>query len=232
MTTSSIALFLQESRTFVENALSLPELASVLAEYGYTREKLRELLALIVEAEALARNKAVEYGEKYEATAKLSAAWDEANVLYQKALKLTRVALRDDPKGSEALGLGGPRKQSISGWYEQAGDFYANLLGDPAYVLSLERFGYTLKRLQEEKLVVDGVMGARDDRATESHQAKASTAARDRKLDALDLGVSDLRAVCEVAFYDTPEELSKLGPMAPLRRHRVPARKKPVAATA
>lgn len=229
MTTSSTAKFLQDARTFIEKALEVPEIASVLLGYGYTPERLRAILALIVEAEALARRKAVEYGEKHESITLLAKARDEANVLYQKALKLARVALRDEPASVEALGLAGPRKQSLSGWYEQAGDFYANLIGDPDYVKKLERFGYTLQRLRDERRVVDAVMDARDDSSTETSQAKAATSARDKKMDTLDSDVSDLRAVCEVAFYDTPEEMEKLGPMAPLRRHRVAPRKKPAA---
>ncbi len=229
MTASSTAKFLQEARTFVEKAQGSPEIASVLSGYGYPPERLQAILALVAEAEALARRKSVEYGEKHESMTKLIKARNAANVLYVKALKLARVALRGEPASVEALGLSGPRKQSLSGWYEQAGDFYANLLGNPGYVRKLERFGYTLQRLQDERRAVDGVMDARADSSTETSQAKAATAARDRIMDALDDEVSDLRAVCEVAFYETPAMMEEMGPMAPTFRRHAPRRKKPAA---
>jgi len=228
MPTSSHAKFLQEARTFVESAINSPEIAAELVKYGYTTAKLQAGLALIAEAEALARRKAVEYGEKYEALAKLGKAKDEANILYRKAWKTAQVALRAVPKAAEALGFNGPRNLSVSGWYEQAGDFFANLLDEPEYVHSLEEFGYTRERLEDEKRVVDAVMDTRDEKTIEAVQAKASTQARDRKIAEVDAWISDLRAICEVAFYDDRSKLEALGPLAPTFRHA--GKKKPVAA--
>ncbi len=220
MATSIHARFLQDARTLLEQASGLPELASELKEYGYTPGKFQEGFKLLEEAEVLSRRKAVEYGEKYESSAKLVKAWKGANVLYQKALKVARVVLRDAPKSTEALGLGGPRNLSVSGWYEQAGDFYANLLANDGYVRALGAFGYSRERLVEERRVIEAVMDTRDETAIEAAQAKAVTAARDRKLKELDDWVSDLRAICEVAFYEKRDELPKLGPLAPtVRRH-------------
>ena len=87
----------------------------------------------------------------------------------------------------------------------------------------------TVQRLQDERRAVDGVMDARADSSTETSQAKAATAARDRIMDALDDEVSDLRAVCEVAFYETPAMMEEMGPMAPTFRRHAPRRKKPAA---
>ncbi len=56
--------------------------------------------------------------------------------------------------------------------------------------------------------------------ALQSGEAQLSTQAKDRKMAELDDWVSDLRAVCEVAFYDRREELERLGPLAPIRRRR------------
>ena len=48
--------------------------------------------------------------------------------------------------------------------------------------------------------------------ALQSGEAHLSTQAKDRKMGELDDWVSDLRAVCEVAFYDRREELERLAP--------------------
>ncbi|MBU0927082.1 MAG: hypothetical protein KKA67_04995 [Spirochaetes bacterium] len=232
MTRMSQSRFLQGARTLVENAAGMPELSGVLEGYGYTEAKLKEGIALVEEADRLAKRKDAEYGEQYEASSALSRAWSSATVVYSKTLKLARIALGDDAKGVTALRLMGARKQSLAGWYEQAGTFYENILKEPRFVSRMEGFGYTKDKLKTEKTVVDGVMKKFRAREGELGQALASTTARDRKLKDLDAWVSTLRAVCEVAFYDQPEELEKLGPLAPTRKRKASPKKKAVSAEA
>ncbi|PKL09712.1 MAG: hypothetical protein CVV51_02405 [Spirochaetae bacterium HGW-Spirochaetae-7] len=227
MPKSSRSKFLQGARTLVENAAGLPEMSSVLSGYGYTEARFKEGLDLVDAADSLSKRTSLEYGEKMEASAEFSGAWATANVVYSKTLKLARIALGDDPKGVAALRLMGTRKQSFSGWYDQAGTFYENMLGDKRFTDGLAVFGYTKDRLRDEKKVVDDVMKKYTTHAYESGSAQASTAERDRKLKELDSWVSDLRGVCEVAFYDTPDELEKLGPLAPTRRRAATGKKKP-----
>jgi len=229
MTRMTNERFLQEARTLIESALGIPELAKVLAEYGYTPEKLRELLALIDEVDALAKQKDFEYGERYEASSDLAKAWEAANVVYSKTLKLARIALGDDAKGITALRLIGSRKQSLTGWYGQAGTLYDNILKDPGFIDRMKDFGYTEARLRAERGVMADVMDKFRIREEETGSALASTAARDLKFGVLDSKVSDFRGVCEVAFYDDRAQLEKMGPMAPTLRRRSPRRKKPAA---
>lgn len=224
--------FLQGARTLIENSAGLPEIASVLGGYGYTEDRFKEGLDLLDEADGLSRKKAVDYGERMEASAEFSRAWATANVVYSKTLKLARIALGDNPKSVAALRLMGARKQSFSGWYDQAGTFYENVLGDKRFVDGLAVFGYTKEKLKGEKKTIDDVMGKFTAHASESGSAQASTAACELKLKELDSWVSDLRGVCEVAFYETPDQLEKLGPLAPTRRRRGATRKKAAPAVA
>jgi len=229
MIKTSQSKFLQGARTLVENAASLPEISSVLSGYGYTEARFKQGLDLLDEADGLSRKKVVDYGERSEASADFSKAWVSAKVVYSKTLKLARIALVDDAKGVTALKMMGPRKQSFSGWYDQAGTFYDNLMGEPSFLKKMAGFGYSKEKLALEKKFVDGVSAKYNVHAQESGSAQASTAACDRKLKALDSWISDLRGVCEVAFYESPDQLEKLGPLAPTRRRRSATKKKPVA---
>jgi len=229
MTRMSNERFLQGARTLIESALGIPELAKVLADYGYTPEKLRELLALIDEVDALTKQKDFEYGEQYEASSELAKAWEAANVVYSKTLKLARIALGDDAKGVTALRLIGSRKQSLAGWYGQASTLYDNILKDPGFIDRMKDFGYTDARLRAERAVMADVMDKFRIREQETGSALASTATRDLKFGVLDSKVSDFRGVCEVAFYDDRAQLEKMGPLAPTLRRRSPRRKKPAA---
>jgi hypothetical protein len=44
--------------------------------------------------------------------------------------------------------------------------------------------------------------------------------------------VSELRGVCEVAFYESRDELEKLGPLAPTPRRHSLSKKKPATVVA
>lgn len=230
MIKTSQSKFLQEARTLVENAAGLPEIASVLSGYGYTDERFKEGLHLLGDADGLSRKKTEDHGERLEASAGFIKARAAANVLYCKTLKLARIALGDDAKAIAALKLVGPRKQSFSGWFDQAATFYDNLMREPRFITKMAGFGYSKEKLAAERSAVYGVGTTYNVHAQESGSDQVSTADRDRKFKELDSWVSDLRGVCEVAFYEDRDELEKLGPLAPTRRRRSSTRKKAVAA--
>ncbi|PKL23410.1 MAG: hypothetical protein CVV47_14310 [Spirochaetae bacterium HGW-Spirochaetae-3] len=229
MIKTSQSRFLHEARTFIENAAGLSEISSVLSAYGYSEARFKKGKELLRAADESTKRKAVEYGERSEAASDFASAWAAANVVYAKTLKLARIALGDDAKSFKALKLVGPRKQSFSGWYDQAGTFYRNLTRDPEFVAKMGAFGYDREKLDREGRCIEEANDKCKAHASESGSAHASTAEYDRKLRELDSWVSDLRAVCEVAFYGAKEELEKLGPLAPIRRRRAGARKKSIA---
>ena len=137
MIKTSQSKFLHGARMLVESAAGLPEISSVLSGYGYTEARFKVGIDLLDEVDALSRKKAVDYGERSEASADFAKAWASANVVYSKTLKLARIALGDDVKGVMALKLMGPRKQSFAGWYDQAGTFYDNLIGEPRFITGM-----------------------------------------------------------------------------------------------
>lgn len=220
----SQARFLQEARTLFENAGKLPELASELRNYGYTEVKCKRLMSLLEESEHLFRKKAADYGERSQASIDFSKAWKSAQTVYGKTLKLARYALGNDAKGVLALKLLGPRKQSFSGWCDQVITFYENILGK--FGDRMKEYGYTKEKLSAERALMNSVVDKYNDHTSESGAALSSTLACKLKLLELADSVSELRAVCAVAFYDKRVEMEKLGHFAPIRRHRA-TKKKP-----
>ncbi len=75
--------------------------------------------------------------------------------MYIKTLKVARIAFGDEPGPSAALKLSGLRKQTVTGWFEQASTFYANLTA--GFADRLVRFGYTPAKLAAEAALVEGV---------------------------------------------------------------------------
>lgn len=208
-TTSLLSDFLTESRILVENARNLPDMSAVLKAFGYTAERLDQGLALLAETEALIQKQIREYGESYAATKALNEAWAAADGLYMKTLKVARIAFGDDPGAGAALKLSGLRKQTVTGWLEQASTFYTNLTA--GFADQLARFGYTPAKLAAEAALVEGVRKTLQAQAKESGEAQQATMVRDAKVGELDRWIGELRAIARVAFADDPQQLEKLG---------------------
>ena len=210
----SQADFLAEAKTLIENAIALPEIAAALGQYGYDAARLAEGRALWAQADAAMKKQSLDSGSRSGAVAEHEKAWEKANAAYMKALKVARVAFGDDAKAITALMLYGPRKQSLSGWLEQAETFYANLAAESSLAMSLERYGYTSRKIGEERALVAAVRESGFAKVQGAGAAQSSTAARDEKLRELDSWVSELRTIARVAFYEEPQELEKLGLLA------------------
>lgn len=203
--------FLQETRVLIGNSQSLPQLTAVLGEFGYTSERLKEGETLLKTAESLVLQQKKEYGDQYEATAAAQAAWDAADTVYVKTLKIARLVFADDVQAITALKLAGSRKATLAGWIDQAVFFYGNLTSQPSWMAAMGRFGYTSEKLLAEKALVDLVVTRAQAQAKETGEAQQSTVARDAAIKALDTWVGELRTVLKVALAHDPEALEAVG---------------------
>jgi hypothetical protein len=206
--------FLLTTQVMVENALSDSEVKTALAGYGFSENRLLEIKKLYEEAAALHNARKKEFGEQIAATSELNAIWETADRRYMKTLKIARVAFKDKVKADKATMLYGNRKQSLSGWLEQARAFYSNILNDPGILTVIGEYGYTPEKLKEESALIDQVTAKHLEQKKESGEAQEATETRDRKLDELASRISGLRAVAKVALDENPQMLEKLGILA------------------
>ncbi len=206
--------FLLSSQVMIENSLSDNGIKTALADFGYTEEKLNAGKQLYDEAAALQNAQKKEYGDQVAATAELNEIWETAHQQYIRTLKIARVAFNDNIKADKATMLFGRRKQSLSGWLEQAQAFYKNLLNDTAFLTTLSAFGYTEEKLQNESTLINQVIAKHLAQKKEVGEAQEATETRDKALDKLAHWISDLRAVAKVTLEDNPQQLEKLGILA------------------
>lgn len=207
----SIAQRLLEAETAINNSLNNPDILNAVTPFGYDQARLETAQALYQEARDLTEQQQREYGEQYEATAVVQRAWDEAAAAYSAALKIARIAFRGNETARNALGLSGTRKQSLSGWLDQARRFYNNLLRDPAFVAAMSTYSYNQAKLEAESALVQAVAEAGELQDKERGEAQEATKARDAKLDELDQWLADYKAIAEVALADSPQRLEQLG---------------------
>ncbi|MCP4548036.1 MAG: hypothetical protein GY835_16345 [bacterium] len=199
------------AQTAIGNARSDAGILAALSIYGYDEAKLDAGQALYDEAQALVNKQKLEYGEQYEATEMVQAAWDEANTAYMRTLKIARVALKGGTKARAAMMLDKQRKRSVSGWLEQATAFYVNLLSSPDLMAAMAVFGYDQAKLETEQALVQAVADASMVQKKETGEAQEATKLRDAKLDELDEWMSDFKAVAQVALEENGQWLEKLG---------------------
>jgi hypothetical protein len=210
-TNSKLEDFILTSRIMIENAHSDGEIRDKLYEYGYDEKKLLEARALHREVLVLFNEQKKEYSGQMDATEEMYQAWEEANKYYMKALKVARIAFQDNVKANAALMTGGERKKSLSGWLEQAGTFYSNLLSDLDFRKTMEQFGYTSLKLTREMALIAKVMEKAYVQTRVSGKAQEATEKRDIKLNELDKWVSNFRVIAKVALEECPQKLEILG---------------------
>jgi hypothetical protein len=209
--TKSIDQRLLEAQQAIDGSLNNPAILQTVAHMGYDQPRLQTARALYDEVMALVAAQQREYGEQYEASAALQAAWDAADLAYKRTLKLCRIAFRDQTKAQNALGLNGSRKKSLSGWIEQATTFYINLQGDADFTAVLATYGHDRDKLQAEAALVHAVVAARAAQNKERGEAQEATQLRDAKLDELDQWLADYKAIAEIALAASPQQLEQLG---------------------
>jgi len=206
---SSEAMMAQ--RILVDNCLNDATVATELARYGYAPEVLREGAEMLQRLEAAVATQDAEYGDQIAATIALEQAWDKARHGYADTLALARVAFKADPDAQRALRLNGDRRNSLSGWLEDAKVFYAQLLGSALWRSALVRYGRDQKVLAQERALIDDVERLKSVQEREKGEARGATDARDKLLDETNAWFSDLREVVKVAFRSDPQKLERLG---------------------
>ncbi len=202
---------LLDAQVAIDGALADEGIRAAVEIFSYDEAKLQAGQTLYQEAQDLVNKQKAEYGDQYEATEIVQAAWNEANTAYMRALKIARVAFKGDTKARSALMLGGTRKNSISGWLQQATPFYANILNDPDRLAAMATFGYDQAKLEAEQALLQVVRDANVVQLKEMGEAQEATELRDAKMDELDDWMSDFKAVARVALEDNPQWLEKLG---------------------
>ncbi|RQW04465.1 hypothetical protein EH223_07250 [candidate division KSB1 bacterium] len=207
----SIDSRLRRAQLAIDNALSDADIRAALLPYGYDETRLQQGKALYDSTMALQRTQEVEYSEQYAATAEFKKLFGTADVAYMDAVKIARIALRDNTAGWQALELNGKRKESLAGWLRQAQQFFVNALGNADVVTAMSHFGFDQVKLQAAFDQVNAVAAANAAQQKEKGEAQQATKQRDAALDDLEQWLADFKVVAMIALRDHPQWIEKLG---------------------
>ena len=196
--------------TGLTNARNVPELQSRVALYGYTPDKLNQMLTQRQQAFDLYLAQKTEYSEQHAATAAFEQAWKTAHETYMRLVRLGRILFRDDHAVFVKLTLNEERKRTFSGWLAQANTFFSNLLSDQNALAKYDQYNTPPNAINAAKVLVDVAEQANIIQAKETGEAQQATKERDGKMDALDSAMSEFYALAELACEDAPELLEML----------------------
>lgn len=203
--------YLLSGQVIINNSLNNADILSSLAKYGYDEQKIKAGKKILEEARELFNKQKVEYSEQYEASSNLLKAHKAAKKVYNKSIKVARVAYAEDVKAWKTLMLGGKRKNGYAGWLVQADAFYNNIVEITSPGKGIFEYGYTVDKLKKEKELVDNVREAILIQRKETGEAQESTEKRDSKLNELDEWLEKFVKITRIALEDSPQLMEVLG---------------------
>ena len=201
---------LNRYQTGLTNARDVPELQSRVALYGYTPDKLNQMLTQRQQAFDLYLAQKTEYSEQYAATDTFELDWKMAHDAYMRLVRLGRIIFRDERDVFIKLTLNQERKRTFSGWLAQANTFFSNLLSDQDALAKYGQYNTPPDAITAAKGLVDVAEKANITQAKETGEARQATLERDEQMDALDSAMSEFYALTELACEDAPELLDML----------------------
>ncbi|MDR1554003.1 MAG: hypothetical protein LBS69_11175 [Prevotellaceae bacterium] len=101
----SLSGWLRDSRLLYNNLLNSPDALAVLAQFGYSAEKLNNELQMVNEVENLHSKQLNEKGDAQQSTIDRDKAFDELCKWYSSFRAIARIALYDKPQLIEAMGI-------------------------------------------------------------------------------------------------------------------------------
>lgn len=215
MKNKSIDSALLSIEVSLENANQNTVLKAPLANFGYNEEEIQKGLVLLEEAKEKHALQNKEYGEQYDATDKLTTQKAKTNNTWMTHVKVARIAFKNDRNAQEALYLQGRRKQTYSGWIEQAGMFYKNALRSEPFKARLAAFGTTQEKLEATLLEVEKVSELLVSQLKEKGEAQKATEVRDHAVEELLDWYADFSQIARIALEDDPQMLEMLGIIQP-----------------
>ena len=205
---------LESSRILIFNSRNA-EVTTLLNEMGIDSAYLDAGEALYKETTALVNQQKKEYQEQNQAYDKFYLEKDDAEVNFNRTLKLVKVLSRNDKDLQNRLGLQNSKTYAIAQWIEAAIDFYNRLLNESTFLTKLAKFKVNTERLNAEKTAIETLKELRNQAAIEKGQAQEATRLRNEKLAELDDYCTELKAIAELALEKKPQLLEQLGIVVP-----------------
>ncbi len=210
----TLSLNIVQSHDAIENAMAHPEILAKLSVFGYDLKTLRRGKATCEKVSLLQMIQQEKYSFQYDATDTLNDQFEVAQKVYDKHMKLARVAFEGKRGMLEKLQLNGPRKKG-QGWVVQAMAFYGRAT-EIEEIMTVH--GVPADVLNQAKAMVEALSTLRQQQLQKMGEAQSATHKRDMAIKAMDKWMGSFRRVARVALEEDPQLLEVLGIKVPSKK--------------
>lgn len=207
----SEAEVLEQYRVALENAKDQPEIASIMAEFGYNAKEIAQGKSLLQETRTAYDANKTEDDETAESYLKWSDLRENLADRYALDRKKAKVVFRNDALLRDKLGVSGTLPQAYVKWLETTKKFYTESISDPDIQKKLVRLKINADYLSETSEMITALESARSEYLREVGESQNATNVKDKAFVEMDDWMSEFYAVAKIALEDKPQLLESLG---------------------
>jgi hypothetical protein len=202
---------LEQYRVAFENVEKQPEIATIMAEFGYDETLLTEGKTLLTKTRQAFDFNKKEDDETSVAYNNFATTKENLAKVYGLHRKKGKVVFRKDETTLKNLGLKGSLPSAYIKWLETVKKFYSVAIGNSEIETKLARLKVTTTELQETVALVAELETNRAVYLREKGESQDATKLKDTAFGEIDDWMSEFYAVAKIALEDNPQLLESLG---------------------
>jgi hypothetical protein len=193
---------LEQFRNSFENAKKQTEIATIMAEFGYTPEVIAEGELLLKTARSAYDANQKEGDETSKAYKDYAKVKENLEKIYLLDRKKAKVIFKNDPYAYDELELSGIVPNAHINFIELTRKFYNGLLNNPDLQAKVAKLKITPDGLNHALELLDQVNILRSEFLKELGESQLSRKTKDDSLAAIELWMRDFYAVAKIALDD------------------------------
>lgn len=202
---------LEQYRVTLENVEKQPEIAEIMAEFGYDAALLAEGKTLFAQTRESFDFNLKEDDETSEAFNNFVTLRENLAETYTLHRKKGKIIFRKEPTTLERLALSGSLPGAYIKWLETVKKFYAVATIEPAIQAKLIRLKITIEVLIETTQLIADLEEARSAYLREKGESQNATELKEKAFGEIEDWMSEFYAVAKIALEDSPQLLESLG---------------------
>lgn len=207
----SEAEVLERYRVALENVTAQPEIATIMAEFGYDAALIEEGKQLFTQTRNAFDNNQREDDETSEAYSLFMENRTALASKYSLHRKKAKVVFRKDLEIMKRLNLDTAIPEAYVKWLEAIRKFYAEMLVDKVLQDKIARLKVTADDLNATNTLISILETTRSEYLKEKGESQDATKSKDTAFSRLDDWMSEFYAVARIALEDNIQLLEALG---------------------
>ena len=207
----SESAILERYRVALENVATQPEIATIMAEFGYDAALIEEGKQLFTQTRQAYDLNVKEDDETSQAYTDFTEKRKSLEDTYSLHRKKAKVIFRKDLEIMKRLVLDGSLPRLYVRWVEIAKKFYSEMIADTELQTKLSRLKVSAEDLNAANTLISELEAARTEYLKEKGESQDSTQQKDASFANLDDWMSEFYAVARIALEDNIQLLEALG---------------------